>query len=74
MLLVTTNAHRILPTSSKSTNEKLMEEVTIDLLKTKVDSVTDVAFAKREGPNQDFINKYYFDVNLNGFSEMGCTE
>ena len=29
-----------------------------------------VVFAKQEAPNQDFINKYYFDVNLNGFKEL----
>jgi hypothetical protein len=29
-----------------------------------------VGFAKQEAPNQDFINKYYFDVNLNGFNEL----
>jgi len=25
---------------------------------------------KQEAPNQDFIEKYYFDVNLNGFEEL----
>jgi hypothetical protein len=29
-----------------------------------------VGFAKQEAPNQDFISKYYFDVNLNGFNEL----
>ncbi|WP_438316761.1 DUF3888 domain-containing protein [Sporosarcina sp. FA9] len=70
MLLLTTNAYKTLAMSTKSTKEKLMEEVTIDLLKTKVDSANYVAFAKQERPIQDFINKYYFDVNLTGFSEL----
>lgn len=29
-----------------------------------------VGFAKQEAPNQEFINKYYFDVNLTGFNEL----
>ncbi|MCZ2259905.1 DUF3888 domain-containing protein [Sporosarcina sp. G11-34] len=29
-----------------------------------------VVFAKQETPSQDFINKYFFDVNLNGFKEL----
>ncbi len=29
-----------------------------------------VVFAKQEVPNQDFINQYYFDVNLTGFNEL----
>lgn len=29
-----------------------------------------VFFAKQEAPNKDFINKYYFDVNLTGFKEL----
>ena len=31
---------------------------------------TTAVFAKQEEPNQDFINKYYFDVNLTGFSDL----
>lgn len=70
MLLLSTDAHGILPTSIKLAKEKLMEEVTIVSSKTKMDSATNIAFAKQKGSEQDFIYKNYYDVNLNGFSEL----
>ena len=67
MLLLPTDAHGSLSTSTK---ENLFKDVTIDLLKPKMYSAAYGVFAKPEGPNEDFINQYYFDVNLNGFSEL----
>ena len=70
MLLLPTDAHGSLPKGTKATKENLLEDVTIELIKPKMYFATYVVFAKQEGPNQDFINKYYFDVNLNGFNEL----
>ena len=82
MLLLPTNAHGNLPTSTKATRENLLEDATIDLLQPQMYSAVDKHYGTRFGigfmclkvndiKKLEHPGSWYFEVELEGVTYTG---